>query len=76
MKLGNYVIRYRVPSCAGMLLPGGAAGGSGGKPAGQRREGSRESSNQASDDNLIHLTLTLGMLKVATEPLNGTPFLK
>ena len=61
-----------MPSCAGMLLPGGAAGGSGGKLAGQRREGSSESPNQALDDNLIHLALSLGMLKVAT----GTPFLK
>lgn len=76
MKLGNGVIRYRVPSCARMPRPGGAAGGSGGKLAAQRRGGSNESPNQASDDNLIHLALTLGMLKVATEPLNGTPFLK
>lgn len=39
-----------------------------------RREDSRESPNQTSDDSLIHLSLALGILKVATEPLNGTLF--
>lgn len=56
-----------------MLLLGEAVGARGCKLARQKREESSESPNQTSDDSLTRRAhLTLGIFKVATEPLNGT----
>lgn len=50
MKLRNCMIRYIVPSCAGMLLL--EVRGREKKLATQKREESSESPNQTSDDSL------------------------